>query len=66
MKILALTTNPIEGASTRYRILAYIPFLEKQGFTVDFHSFFPSKSLATVYSPGKILRKLYYVIQGFQ
>ena len=66
MRILALTTNPIEGASTRYRVLAYIPYLERQGCTVDLHPFFPSKSLASVYSSGDLLAKLYYVIQGFQ
>jgi len=66
MRILALTTNPIEGASTRYRVLAYVPYLERQGCTVDLHSFFPSKSLATVYSSGKLLGKLCYVIEGFQ
>jgi len=66
MRILALTTNPIEGASTRYRVLAYIPYLERQGCTVDLHPFFSSKSLASVYSSGDLLAKLYYVIQGFQ
>jgi len=66
LRILALTTNPIEGASTRYRIHAYIPYLEKQGCTLDLHPFFPSKSLAAVYSSGKLLGKLYYVIEGFQ
>jgi len=66
MRILALTTNPIEGASTRYRVLAYVPYLEKQGCTVDLHSFFPSKSLATVYSSRKYMEKLNYVIEGFR
>jgi len=66
MKILALATNPIEGASTRYRVLAYIPYLEKRGSKVDSHFFFPSKSLAAVYSSGKLLEKLYYVMEGFQ
>jgi len=66
MRILALTTNPIEGASTRYRVLAYIPYLERQGCTVDLHPFFPSKSLAAVYSSGELLGKLYYVVEGFQ
>jgi len=66
MRILALTTNPIEGASTRYRVHAYIPYLERQGCTVDLHPFFPSKSLAAVYSSGDLLGKLYYVVKGFQ
>ena len=66
MRILALSTNPVEGASTRYRILAYVPYLEKQGWTVDLHPFFPSKSLVTVYSSRKYLEKLNYVIEGFR
>lgn len=64
MKILALATHPIEGASTRYRVLAYRPFLERHGFTVAFHPFFPSKALATIYRSGSPLGKLYYMIRG--
>lgn len=64
MKILALATHPIEGASTRYRVLAYRPFLERHGFTVAFHPFFPSRALATIYRYGSPLGKLYYVIKG--
>lgn len=64
-RILALATNPIEGASTRYRILAYTPFLEKEHFLVDFHPFFPSDALSTVYGRGKVLAKMYHLLRGF-
>lgn len=64
MKILALATHPIEGASTRYRVLAYLPFLERHGHTVTFHPFFPSDALATIYRSGSPLEKLFYVLRG--
>jgi hypothetical protein len=64
VKILALATHPIEGASTRYRVLAYRPYLERHGHEVAFHPFFPSGSLETIYRPGSPLAKLYYVLRG--
>jgi len=66
MRILALTINPFEGANTRYRILANVLFLERQGCTIDLHSFFPLTSLVTVYSSRKYMEKLNYVIGGFR
>jgi len=66
MRILALATSPIEAASTRCRVAAYIPLLAKRGFTIDLHPFFPSKSLATVYGSRNYLGKLYYLIAGYQ
>jgi len=65
VNILALTTNPAEGASTRFRILAYIPYLEKQGFKVELQPFFPSKSLSSVYGSGRVFAKIYYIANGF-
>lgn len=64
MRFLALATNPVEGASFRHRILAYVPFLEECGFTVETHSFFPSKSLSAVYSSKGFARKAFYVLRG--
>lgn len=64
MKILALATHPIEGASTRYRVLAYLPFLERHGYRVTFHPFFPSEAMAAIYRSGSPLRKLYSVLKG--
>lgn len=64
MKILAVATHPVEGASTRYRILAHLPALERSGFQVKFHPFFPSGALATIYEPRSRLRRLYYLLKG--
>jgi glycosyltransferase involved in cell wall biosynthesis len=64
MKILVVATHPVEGASTRYRILAYLPALEQRGFRVRFHPFFPSGALAAIYASGNQLSKLYYLLRG--
>jgi glycosyltransferase involved in cell wall biosynthesis len=64
MNILALATHPVEGASTRFRVLGYLPFLERHGHRVTFHPFFPSEAYATIYRSGSLLRKLYYVLRG--
>lgn len=64
MRVLVLATNPVEGASFRYRILAYLPYLKKSGFSVEIHSFFPSESLGVVYGRGRFVRKALYVLRG--
>lgn len=64
VRMLALATNPVEGASFRYRILAYVPHLEGAGFAVETSSFFPSDSLGVVYSSRRVVGKAYYVLRG--
>jgi glycosyltransferase involved in cell wall biosynthesis len=64
VKVLAVATHPVEGASTRYRLLAYLPALERHGFRVTFHPFFPSGVLDSIYGPGNRLRRAYYVLRG--
>jgi glycosyltransferase involved in cell wall biosynthesis len=64
VKILALATHPIEVASTRHRVLAYLPMLEARGHQVEFQAFFPSAALPTIYGPGRQLQKLYWVLRG--
>ncbi len=64
MKVLVLATNPIEGASVRHRIFAYLRHLEQRGYTVQVHSFFPSEALKEVYSSGKLIKKAIRVLRG--
>jgi len=63
-RLLFLATHPREAASTRYRVLAYFPALERAGYRLDFHPFFASQDLASLYRPGRWLDKLSLVIRG--
>lgn len=64
MKILALATNSREGASTRYRILQWVPALRQAGIHLDLHAFFPPDSSEILYRPGKRLWKLRVFLRG--
>ena len=63
-KILFLATHPKEVASTRYRVLAYGPALEREGYQVFFHSFFPSHALDSVNREGDWAAKGAWVARG--
>jgi len=63
-RLLFLTTHPRKIASTRYRVLAYFPFLEREGYRVDFHPFFPSENLAVLYRSHGWMAKLALVARG--
>lgn len=63
-RLLFLATHPREAASTRYRVLAYFPALDRAGYRLDFHSFFTSQDLAGLYRPGRWLAKLSLAIRG--
>lgn len=60
MKILALTKYDSLGASSRMRVLQYIPYLKKDGFDIDTHNLFDNKYVELLQSnkrhPFKILK----------
>ena len=64
LRILAVATNSREGASTRYRILQWIPALKEAGIHVDLHAFFPPDSATILYRPGERLWKLRLLLRG--
>lgn len=65
-RLLFLATHPKEVASTRYRVLAYQPFLQEAGYEIVFQSFFASETLSGIYAPGKWGEKLRWLYQGWQ
>lgn len=65
-RLLFLATHPCEVASTRYRVLAYTPALREAGYEVQFHPFFPSESLETLYAPGKVGSKTGWLLKGMR
>jgi glycosyltransferase involved in cell wall biosynthesis len=65
LKVLCLTTFPIEGPCSRHRVWQYVPHLRRQGLQVEVAPFVSSRYYRTFYqagtSPGKVGRLL-----GFQ
>jgi glycosyltransferase involved in cell wall biosynthesis len=58
MRILALTTNPADGASTRFRVLQWEPSLEQAGFVLQIEPFYPQAASRVLYRKGKSVAKL--------
>lgn len=64
MKILFWVPYPTEGASNRYRVEQYLPYLEKRGIEYSLHSFWRSSGFDVLYKPGKYIQKFYYFVLG--
>lgn len=58
VRILFLIPHPIEGASSRYRVLQYVPHLEAQGISCTVSSFLSSGFYRIVYQEGRWGEKL--------
>jgi glycosyltransferase involved in cell wall biosynthesis len=75
MKILLLSKYSRKGASTRLRLLQYLPFLEAEGFKVTVSSLFDDEYLDQLYQHGKrapfrimmlYLRRLVVLLSAFR
>jgi glycosyltransferase involved in cell wall biosynthesis len=58
LRLLALSPIPVEGAGCRFRIVQYIPALERAGFSVTVEPFFDAAFFNLVYRPGHFAGKL--------
>jgi glycosyltransferase involved in cell wall biosynthesis len=50
MNVLVLTRYEDLGASSRYRMLQFLPYLQEHGFQVDVHSLLSNKYLTALYN----------------
>jgi glycosyltransferase involved in cell wall biosynthesis len=75
MKILFLPKYSRNGASTRLRVLQYLPFLEARGFQITVSSLFDDQYLDQLYRHGKraplhivmlYLRRLFVLLSAFR
>src|SRR3989338_217492 len=63
-RILFLVPYPIEGASCRYRIYQFLPFLEKEGIHCTISPFISKNFYKILHKPGALLKKFTYLSQG--
>jgi len=64
MKILFITPYPSEGASNRYRVEQYLPYLKDNGFEYSVSPFVSSDFYRIIYKKGHLLKKAYYFFKG--
>lgn len=60
MKVLFLTKYPEEGASSRYRVYQYLPYLRAHGTVCDVQSFMSPNMYKTVFNHDHVLKKVVY------
>lgn len=63
MRVLFLTKYPRRGPSSRYRVLQYMPYLEREGISCDIQSLHTDGYLESVYAGRKVSPR--YFLQRF-
>lgn len=58
MRVLFLVPHPPEGASGRYRVLQYLPWLARHGITAEARPFMSETLYRMLYLPGHVPQKL--------
>ncbi|MGA8346438.1 MAG: glycosyltransferase family 4 protein [Isosphaeraceae bacterium] len=56
MRLLALSSYPVEAAATRYRLVQYVAALAVRGITLEIRPFLDSKLFASLYRRGELAR----------
>jgi len=64
MNILFLVPYPKQGASNRFRVEQFLPYLAEQKISFAVHSFWGESAFRVLYKKGNILRKTFYFIMG--
>ncbi|MDD5512134.1 MAG: glycosyltransferase family 4 protein [Candidatus Omnitrophica bacterium] len=64
MKVLFFVPYPREGASNRYRVEQYLPFLKEKGVRFRVSSFWCRRGFSILYKKGHFLKKLFYFFRG--
>jgi len=65
MRILFLLPYPSEGASNRYRVEQYLPYLKAKGIDFDLRPFVSKEFYSILYLKGCYFRKIIFFILAF-
>lgn len=57
MNLLVFVPYPVEGASNRYRVNQYVPYLQQHGVRCDLRPFLTPELYRMIYRPGRWLDK---------
>lgn len=64
MKVLFWVPYPTEGASNRYRVEQYLPYLRESGINFSVHPFWSSSAFWVLYKRGNYFRKTHFFLCG--
>jgi len=64
MRVLFLTKYPRSGASSRYRVYQYLPYLRQEGVQFDVSPFYSERAYGLIYRRGHLWRKVAGVLAG--
>lgn len=64
LRMRALATNPVDGASTRFRVEQWRSHLHEEGIDLELEPFYPSAASQVVYQDGHTIAKLGHFIKG--
>ena len=66
MKVFFIVPYPTEGASNRFRVEQYFPYLEKQGIEFRIRPFIPSDFYKILYKKGyKVKKAIFFIVSLF-
>lgn len=57
LRVLFLTRYPVSGASSRYRVFQYLPYLADLGISCEVQSFMDEDLYALTFAPGRTVAK---------
>ena len=62
IKMLFIVPYPTEGASNRYRVEQYLPYLEQQEIQCRLRPFVSERFFKILYQEGRLLEKIFYFL----
>lgn len=64
MNVLFWVPYPTEGASNRYRVEQYLPYLKEAGIKYSLHPFWSNSAFRILYKQGFYFKKTYFFLRG--
>lgn len=64
MKVMFIVPYPTQGASNRYRVEQYLPYLEREGVEYVLRPFWSERAFKILYNRGRYYEKVLYFFAG--